>query len=84
MRIGQTAAVAKDLKQDQKNSAPAVSAAQMSDAEMDKVTAGRIPGIPGQGVFTADDASNGREKGSPPIAQSGIVAGQGTLTAHSK
>jgi hypothetical protein len=37
-----TSAVAKDLKQDQKTtaSAPGVSAAQMSDSEMDKVTAG--------------------------------------------
>ncbi len=35
-----TAAVAKDLKQDQKTTAPAVKATQMSDAEMDKVTAG--------------------------------------------
>jgi len=32
--------VAKDLKQDQKTTAPAVKATQMSDAEMDKVTAG--------------------------------------------
>jgi hypothetical protein len=46
-----TAAVAKDLKQDQKNSAPAVSATQMSDAEMDRVTAG----APGNGVGTAND-----------------------------
>jgi hypothetical protein len=35
-----TAAPAKDLKQDKKATAPAVSATQMSDAEMDKVTAG--------------------------------------------
>jgi hypothetical protein len=37
-----TAAVAKDLKQDNKAKAPAVSASQMTDAEMDKVTAGVI------------------------------------------
>jgi hypothetical protein len=37
-----TAAVAKDLKQDNKAKAPAVSVSQMTDAEMDKVTAGAI------------------------------------------
>jgi hypothetical protein len=36
-----TAALAKDLKQDQKTTAPGISAMQMNDAEMDKVTAGR-------------------------------------------
>jgi hypothetical protein len=35
-----TAAVAKDLKQGKKAKAPAVSASQMTDAEMDRVTAG--------------------------------------------
>jgi hypothetical protein len=35
-----TAAVAKDLKQDKKATVPTVAAAQMTDAEMDKVTAG--------------------------------------------
>jgi hypothetical protein len=35
-----TAAMAKDLKQDKKATAPTVSATQMTDAEMDKVTAG--------------------------------------------
>ena len=35
-----TAAVAKDLKQEKKATTPAVSATQMTDAEMDKVTAG--------------------------------------------
>jgi hypothetical protein len=35
-----TAAVAKDLKQDKKSTTPTVSATQMTDAEMDKVTAG--------------------------------------------
>ena len=35
-----TAAVAKDLKQDKKAAAPTVSAQQMTDSEMDKVTAG--------------------------------------------
>jgi hypothetical protein len=37
-----TASVAKDLKQDKKATTPAVSATQMTDAEMDKVTAGGI------------------------------------------
>jgi hypothetical protein len=35
-----TSAVAKDLKQEKKATAPAVTATQMSDSEMDKVTAG--------------------------------------------
>jgi hypothetical protein len=35
-----TAAVAKDLKQDKKAAVPTVTAAQMTDSEMDKVTAG--------------------------------------------
>jgi hypothetical protein len=40
-----TAAVAKDLKRDQKTTTtPAVSATQMSDAEMDNVTAGAWEG----------------------------------------
>jgi hypothetical protein len=38
-----TAAVAKDLKQDKKSTAPTVTATQMTDAEMDKVTAGDAP-----------------------------------------
>ena len=35
-----TAAVAKDLKQEKKATAPTVAATEMTDAEMDKVTAG--------------------------------------------
>jgi hypothetical protein len=35
-----TTAMAKDIKQDKKDTAPTVAATQMSDAEMDKVTAG--------------------------------------------
>ena len=35
-----TAALAKDLKQDQKANAPTLAATQLSDAEMEKVTAG--------------------------------------------
>jgi hypothetical protein len=44
-----TAAVAKDLKQDNKTTSAAVAATQMSDTEMDKVTAGQN----GFGVETA-------------------------------
>jgi hypothetical protein len=40
-----TATVAKDLKQEKKATAPTVSATQMSDAEMDKVTAGAPPAV---------------------------------------
>ena len=35
-----TAAVAKDLKQGKKSAAPTITASQMTDAEMDRVTAG--------------------------------------------
>ena len=64
-----TAAVAKDLKQDQKAPAPTVKAT-MSDAEMDKVTAGAAsvstPGpnvdvsLPDQGLnaFNANSVGN--------------------------
>ena len=38
-----TAAVAKDLKQDKKPTGPSIAAIQMTDAEMDKVTAGEAP-----------------------------------------
>jgi hypothetical protein len=49
-----TAAVAKDLKQDQKATAPAISsAAQMSDAEMDRV----VGGLFGYGLTTAEAGS---------------------------
>jgi hypothetical protein len=47
-----TAAGAKDLKQDKKAAAPAVSATQMSDAEMDKVTAGGPPVSAGTNIST--------------------------------
>ncbi len=47
-----TAAVAKDLKQDNKAAVPTVAATQMTDAEMDKVTAGAGASVqtPGPGV----------------------------------
>ena len=44
-----TAAVAKDLKQDKKATAPVVAATQMSDAEMDNVTAGDKTTVPAAG-----------------------------------
>jgi hypothetical protein len=50
-----TAAMAKDLKQDKKATAPTVSATQMSDSEMDRVTAGQ-----GFGIGTAADHNGGR------------------------
>jgi hypothetical protein len=53
-----TAAVAKDLKQDKKTS---VSAKQMSDADMDKVTAGAGYGpttiyVPGNAAYRTNNA----------------------------
>jgi hypothetical protein len=55
-----TAAVAKDLKQDKKAPAPAVSAMRMSDTEMDKVTAGAA-GI----IYTPGDAQMNGLPNSP-------------------
>jgi hypothetical protein len=72
-----TAAVAKDLKQDKKaTAAPAVTATQMSDSEMDKVTAGDT----GLGLFTACCETNTSVFG---VNHATIVpgAGVGTLTA---
>jgi hypothetical protein len=64
-----TAAVAKDLKQDKKatTDAPAVSATQMSDSEMDKVTAGEQGGLgngwgEGRGIGF-DNVGGGRGQG---------------------
>ena len=50
-----TAAVAKDLKQDKKAAVPMVKATVMSDAEMDKISAGSAPkeGYVGLGESTA-------------------------------
>jgi hypothetical protein len=49
-----TAAMAKDLKQEQKTApVPTVAATQMSDAEMDKVTAGAAVSPTGEGLATA-------------------------------
>jgi hypothetical protein len=49
-----TSAMAKDLKQNQPANSPTVSATQMSDAEMDRVTAGANPGdSAGLGIGTA-------------------------------
>jgi hypothetical protein len=50
LAVASTAAVAKDLKQNQKATVPTVAATQMSNAEMDNVTAGV-----GIGTTTAHD-----------------------------
>jgi hypothetical protein len=49
LAVATSVAVAKDLKQDKRAAAPAVTAAQMTDAEMNKVTAGNN-GLNGAGV----------------------------------
>jgi hypothetical protein len=61
-----TATLAKDLKQDNKATAPGVAATQMSDSEMDKVTAGGVPTILGDGRGTASSAS-GRATPATPV-----------------
>jgi hypothetical protein len=79
-----TAAVAKDLKQDKKTTpAPSVKATVMSDAEMDKVTAGDV----GNGVNTAAEqlghvvpaVQNGFFAHAIPAT--GKCVGLGTITA---
>ena len=55
-----TASVAGEIKQDKKAAAPAVSATQMSDTEMDKVTAGAA-GI----IYTPGDAQMNGLRNSP-------------------
>jgi opacity protein-like surface antigen len=74
-----TAAVAKDLKQDKKATAPTVAAAQMTDSEMDRVTAGE-----GFGVGTAFDHNGGRQNWtfglSTATVHSGDNPGHGVCT----
>jgi hypothetical protein len=80
-----TAAVAKDLKQDKKATAPTVAATQMTDAEMDKVTAGQ-----GFGVETACFSANGTPAcGRPDLvnqavsnANVNVAPGHGTITRY--
>jgi hypothetical protein len=48
-----TATLAGEIKQDKKATAPAISASQMTDAEMDKVTAAGHPTLLGEGNDTA-------------------------------
>src|SRR5262245_24597781 len=60
-----TAAVAKDLKQDGKAKGPAVSASQMTDAEMDKVTAGDAPNQGGPYYVSVGAAGLTQEVGGP-------------------
>jgi hypothetical protein len=55
-----TATLAGEIKQDKKAAAPAVSATQMSDTEMDKVTAGEA-GI----IYTPGDAQMNGLRNSP-------------------
>ena len=85
-----TAAVAKDLKQEQK-AAPTVKATIMSDAEMDKISAGSAPkeGQVGFGEFTAHyyargtatpAVKNGFSNANPAPTPTGCV-GFGTGTA---
>jgi len=84
-----TVAMAGDLKQDKKTTTPAVTATQMSDAEMDKVTAGFdgvICDVPGGGCGTLTASGvlgpgQGNPHFTPPSTGSGVVPGFGRLTA---
>jgi len=77
-----TAAVAKDLKQDKKATVPTVAATQMTDAEMDQVTAAGEPSVTGEGTLTAI-AAGATPNATLPAPPSGVTPGQGTLTAAS-
>jgi hypothetical protein len=76
-----TAAMAKDLKQDKKGAAPGISAAQMTDSEMDRVTAGE-----GFGVGTAFDNNGGLQNWtfglSTALGHSGDNPGHGVCTTN--
>jgi hypothetical protein len=71
-----TAAVAKDLKQGKKSTAPTVTASQLTDAEMDRVTAGlyfvnndQTVANPGQGNLPGCYCASGigRFYGTPAV-----------------
>ncbi len=77
-------AMAKDPKLDQKSTVTAASATQMSDAEMDKVTAGGEPATPGLGFVTSLQARNVGNCKLPCGATqtpSGVSPGLGRFTA---
>jgi hypothetical protein len=81
-----TAALAGEIKQDKKATAPALTATQMGDDEMDKVTAGSTPSSRHEGTITAEDAGGNAnafgilKHGETP---SGVVPGRGNITAVS-
>jgi len=60
-----TAALAKDLKQDKKSTAPTATATQMTDAEMDKVTAGDAPNQGGPYSVSVGATGLSQEVGGP-------------------
>jgi hypothetical protein len=72
-----SAAVAKDLKQGKKSTAPTVTASQMTDGEMDRVTAGlyfvngndQVVNNPGQGNLPGCYCASGigRYYGTPAV-----------------
>jgi hypothetical protein len=70
----------------QKATAPALTATQMGDDEMDKVTAGSTPSSRHEGTITAEDAGGNAnafgilKHGETP---SGVVPGRGNITAVS-
>ena len=56
--------------------------AQMTDAEMDQVTAAGEPSVTGEGTLTAI-AAGATPNATLPAPPSGVTPGQGTLTAAS-
>jgi hypothetical protein len=80
-----TATLAGEIKQDQKAAAPAVSATQMSDTEMDKVTAGGTPTSLHEGTLTAESTGTGNANAfgilKNGVTPSGVIPGRGILTA---
>jgi hypothetical protein len=78
-----TAAVAGELKQG-KTTAPAATATQMTDSEMDRVTAGALPVTPQLGIGTAQSAGADVSLPTPPDAAVVVRPGSGVDTFQGK
>jgi len=77
-----TAALAKDLKQDKKSIAPTATATPMTDAEMDKVTAGDAPTMGGPYYVSVGASGVMQQVGGPfngRFSNTGYYSGGGAL-----
>jgi len=69
-------AVAKELKQDSKQQPPTISATQMSDAEMDKVTAGDTVSVNNRGASLIQQVGAGGQSDHRNANQGSINSGK--------